>query len=104
MPPLTVRFSINSVCDVVANAFSVSALSAALKADCRVWYPWDVDMRGLITRGGRVVKVAVTVLGAFIVTVHAVPLTLSQPVQPPKPDRLGVAVNITVDPVGKMAG
>ena len=47
------------------------------------------------------VNVAVTVLGAFIVRLHVLPLLLSQPTQEPSVDWVpGVAVSVTVVPSG----
>ena len=44
-------------------------------------------------------NVAVTVLAALMVTVHVVPETLSQPIQPKKVEPLaGVAVSVTLVP------
>ena len=46
------------------------------------------------------VKLAVTVRAAFMVTVHVVPETESQPVQPPNREPLfAAAVNVTVVPL-----
>jgi hypothetical protein len=47
-------------------------------------------------------KVAVTFLAAFISTVHWFPFTESQPDQPVKVPRVGVAINVTGSPATKV--
>jgi len=50
---------------------------------------------------GSVVKVAVTILAAFIVTTHVVPSVLVHPVHPVKADHvLGRAMRVASDPLG----